>query len=163
MPALPFPMVGRIAEQTLEQSTYPYGTETQPTAHGFLPIPFCRRTQTTQPVIGIGTTISPVLSSFRILLAATGVYRSIFPTCRSSDFQTYQRVCLQGLAASLASVSSSHPLFSMACSLFLQNTRVGGRSLPFFILPTFRHFGVLLSPPPSQCVLNSSLRFSEAA
>src|SRR5712664_2928723 len=141
---------------------------------------FCRTNQATYPVIcTTWRQISPVLSSFRILPVATGVYPASFPRFRRSDLRTCQLFCLQRLGASLLSFASSRPLFSVVCSLFLQNTRGGGMfaNPPFDInkmqtlclrsTPTLRsrrgkggtHYPPLTThfPVPPHSVLNSRL------
>ena len=83
-------------------------------------------------------TIHPILNGFRTLSIATGgVPPRSFPT---TDFQAsnastllFTRAwCL--FALSLPSFLHSFPLFSIVCSLFSQNTRVGGinASAPIF-------------------------------
>jgi hypothetical protein len=119
-------MVGRISPQTPEPGTHQPCSETLCTAHYSLATLLAAQTKQLPPSSASrSANISPVLSSFRILPVATGVYPASFPRFRRSDLQTCQRFCLQELAASLPSFASPRPLFSMACSLFLQNARVG--------------------------------------
>ncbi len=81
--------------------------------------------------------ISPILSTLRILPVATGVC-PFFASSRHSFTQSARREgslatrhCpfifsnLRTLFLSLRSFSDSHRLFSIACGLFLQNTRGG--------------------------------------
>ena len=93
--------------------------------------------------------ISPVLSTLRILPVATGlptmvgVYPSSAPLKTSGRIhgESHRRcksrriIPLRTLFLSLRSFPRSNRLFSIACGLFLQNTRGGGTSasLPFGI------------------------------
>ncbi len=119
-------MVGRISPQTPEPGSHQHCSESPRAACYSLPTLFAARTkQLTPSSAPRGANISPVLSSFRILPVATGVYPASFPRFRRSDLRTCQLFCLPRLGASLPSFASSRPLFSVACSLFLQNTRGG--------------------------------------
>src|SRR6266481_1467263 len=111
MPALPFPMVGRISPQTPEPGTHQHCSETLCTAHYSLPTLLAAQTKQLPPSSASrSANISPVLSSFRILPVATGVYPASFPRFRRSDLQPCQRFCLQELAAPLPSFVSPPPL-----------------------------------------------------
>jgi hypothetical protein len=178
-------MVGRISPQTPEPGSHQHCSESPRAACYSLPTLFAARTkQLTPSSAPRGANISPVLSSFRILPVATGVYPASFPRFRRSDLRTCQLFCLQRLGASLPSFAGPRPLFSMACSLFLQNTRGGGMSAnpPFEInkmqtlclrsTPTLRsrrgkggtHYPPLTThfPVPPHSVLNSRLSCPEA-
>src|SRR5712664_4076142 len=173
-------MVGRISPQTPEPGSHQHCSESPRAACYSLPTLFAARTkQLTPSSAPRGANISPVLSSFRILPVATGVYPASFPRFRRSDLRTCQLFCLQRLGASLLSFASSRPLFSVVCSLFLQNTRGGGMfaNPPFDInkmqtlclrsTPTLRsrrgkggtHYPPLTThfPVPPHSVLNSRL------
>src|SRR6266851_36363 len=77
--------------------------------------------------------ISSILSTLRILPVATGVYPSSVPL-KTSGFihgeslrrrKSCRVIPLHTLFLSLRSFSHPDPLFSIACGLFLQNTRGG--------------------------------------
>jgi hypothetical protein len=68
-------------------------------------------------------------NGFRTLSIATGVYPSIIPDDTLSDFQRVNSFVYKSLAPLCRLFHSflhSFPLFSIACSLFSENTRVGG-------------------------------------
>src|SRR6202158_4931112 len=133
-PTLPFPVVSQVPPKS--QSSAPVYSSQRATS--FLSAPDIQTFRTsdanTYPTsqklppssASRGVNISPVLSSFRILAVATGVYYpSSFPTFRLSDLRACQLSCLHRLAASLASPKKSSPLRSSKSSLFLQTIRGG--------------------------------------
>src|SRR6266851_9024971 len=93
-----------------------------------------------------GASIPSALSRLRILPVTTGVY-----VPRQHPYSRLRRLCVSvslwqipcshkltaSLSVSLPSFPRSLPLFSRACSLFLQNTRGGGSLQPF---SAARHF-----------------------
>src|SRR5713101_7926514 len=101
--------------------------------------------------------ISPILSTLRILPVATGAC-PFFASSRHSFTQSARREgslatrhCpfifsnLRTLFRSLRSFSGSHRLFSIACGLFLQNTR-GGIPLRELLRCTEAQKGLSVSP-----------------
>jgi hypothetical protein len=73
--------------------------------------------------------IHPIFNGFRALSIATGVYPSrVFDTLGAGSLARPTLLATRTCSlfhVSLPSFSSPRPLFSVVCSLFLQNTRVG--------------------------------------